>query len=116
MTIQGTFNTVYQIQSSQHFLAENLKLICSYSRDIMLAKSQQEIEMRMTLANAEKRTQQYAVLLKKADDIVEKNDKLLYHSLPPEVGDKLKRGGSYMDACGVFESVTMLYAGKGAFK
>merc|ERR1719273_435459 len=71
-----------------------------YSRDIMLATSQQEIEMRMTLANAEKRTLQYAVVQKKFEDLVDKNDKLLYHSLPPEIADKLKRGGNYMDACG----------------
>ena len=81
-----------------------------YSRDIMLATSQQSIEMRMALANAEKRSGQYAAQLKRIDDLVEKNDKTFYHCLPKEISDKMQRGGSYLDGCGVFESVTMLYA------
>ena len=67
--------------------------------------------MRMTLANAEKRTHQYAAQIKRIDDLTEKNDKLLYHSLPVEVADKLKRGGNIKDHGGVFESVTMLFSG-----
>ena len=39
-----------------------------------------------------------------------KNDKTFYHCLPKEISDKMQRGGSYLDGCGVFESVTMLYA------
>ena len=68
--------------------------------------------MRMTLANAEKRTHQLAAQLKKIEDLTDKNDKLLYHSLPLEVADKLK-GGKNMADCGVgvFESVTMLFSG-----
>ena len=44
----------------------------------MLATSQEQIEMRMTLANAEARSVQMNAQLKKIDDIVEKTDKLLY--------------------------------------
>ena len=76
----------------------------------MLATSQQSIEMRMALANAEKRSGQYAAQLKRIDDLVEKNDRTFYHCLPKEISDKMQRGGSYLDGCGVFESVTMLYA------
>ena len=45
------------------------------------------------------------------DELVEKNDKTFYQALPKEIADKMQRGGSYLDGCGVFESVTMLYAG-----
>ena len=72
-----------------------MRLLPFFTKSLFFALfSQQEIEMRMTLANAEKRTHQLAAQLKKIEDLTDKNDKLLYHSLPLEVADKLKRGGN----------------------
>lgn len=83
-----------------------------YSRDIMLATSQEQIEMRMALANAELRGQQMNNQLKKIDDIVKKTDELLYQMIPKTVAERLRKGESPMDTCEVFESVTMLFSGE----
>ena len=78
----------------------------------MLATSQEQIEMRMTLANAETRTVQMNAQLKKIDDIVDKTEKLLYQMIPQSVAERLRKGANPMDTCEVFESVTMLFSGK----
>ena len=87
----------------------SLTYICF--RDIMLATSQEQIEMRMTLANAETRTVQMNNQLKKIDDIVDKTEKLLYQMIPQNVAERLRKGANPMDTVEVFESVTMLFSG-----
>ena len=77
----------------------------------MLATSQEQIEMRMTLANAEARGVQMNAQLKKIDDIVDKTDKLLYQMIPQVVAEKLRKGADPIDTVEVFESVTMLFSG-----
>ena len=77
----------------------------------MLATSQEQIEMRMTLANAETRTVQMNNQLKKIDDIVDKTEKLLYQMIPQNVAERLRKGVNPMDTVEVFESVTMLFSG-----
>ena len=77
----------------------------------MLATSQEQIEMRMTLANAEARTIQMNNQLKKIDDIVDKTEKLLYQMIPQNVAERLRKGVNPMDTVEVFESVTMLFSG-----
>ncbi len=77
----------------------------------MLATSQEQIEMRMALANAEARGVQMNNQLKKIDDIVKKTDELLYQMIPKTVAERLRKGESPMDTCEVFESVTMLFSG-----
>ena len=86
-----------------------------YSREIMLATSQEQIEMRMTLANAETRANQMNAQLKKIDDIVKKTDELLYQMIPRNVAEKLRKGANTIDTVEVFESVTMLFSGKHVF-
>ena len=77
----------------------------------MLATSQEQIEMRMTLANAETRTVQMNNQLKKIDEIVDKTEKLLYQMIPQNVAERLRKGVNPMDTVEVFESVTMLFSG-----
>ena len=77
----------------------------------MLATSQKQIEMRMTLANAETRTVQMNNQLKKIDEIVDKTEKLLYQMIPQNVAERLRKGVNPMDTVEVFESVTMLFSG-----
>ena len=82
-----------------------------YSRDIMLATSQEQIEMRMALASAENRAQQLNIQMKKIDDVVKKTDELLYQMIPKSVAERLRKGESSMDTCEVFQSVTTLFSG-----
>jgi hypothetical protein len=96
---------------SDLFSESSIILIYIFFRDIMLATSQEQIEMRMTLANAETRTVQMNNQLKKIDEIVDKTEKLLYQMIPQNVAERLRKGVNPMDTVEVFESVTMLFSG-----
>ena len=82
-----------------------------FSRDIMLATSQEYIEMKMALANAELRSDQVNQQMKKLDEVMARTEELLFQMIPKQIAEELKRGKSYMDTCQVFESVTMLFSG-----
>ena len=79
-------------------------------RDIMLATSQEQIEMRMSLSNAEAKANQMNAQLKKIDDVVKKTDELLYQMIPRNVAEKLRKGMTPIETVEVFESVTMLFS------
>ena len=83
-----------------------------YSRDIMLATSQEMIEMKMALANAELRTDQVNIQMKKLDEVMARTEELLFQMIPKAIAERLKRGETYMETCEVFPSVTMLFSGK----
>ena len=53
-----------------------------YSRDIMLATSQEAIEMRMALGNAELRSDQLNAQMKKLDDVMARTEELLFQMIP----------------------------------
>ena len=83
-----------------------------YSRDIMLATSQEMIEMKMALANAELRADQVNAQMKKLDEVMARTEELLFQMIPRAIAERLKRGETYMETCEVFPSVTMLFSGK----
>ena len=82
-----------------------------YSRDIMLATSQEMIEMKMALANAELRADQVNAQMKKLDEVMARTEELLFQMIPKAIAERLKRGETYMETCEVFPSVTMLFSG-----
>ena len=86
-----------------------------YSRDIMLATSQEMIEMKMALANAELRADQVNAQMKKLDEVMARTEELLFQMIPKAIAERLKRGETYMETCEVFPSVTMLFSGKFAY-
>ncbi|XP_059085656.1 soluble guanylate cyclase 88E-like isoform X1 [Tigriopus californicus] len=81
-----------------------------YSRDIMLATSQEQIEMRMALNAAEVKANALNTQLKKLDEIQQKTDELLYQMIPKSIADRLRKGEDTMSTCEVFSSVTMLFS------
>ena len=83
-----------------------------YSRDIMLATSQEAIEMRMALGNAELRATQLNNQIKKLDEVMARTEELLFQMIPKSIAERLKKGETYMETCEVFPSVTMLFSGK----
>ena len=83
-----------------------------YSRDIMLATSQEMIEMKMALSNAELRADQVNLQLKKLDEVMHRTEELLFQMIPKAIAERLKRGETYMETCEVFPSVTMLFSGR----
>ena len=83
-----------------------------YSRDIMLATSQEQIEKRIAFSKTENLTHQLNAQMRKIDDVVKKTDELLYQMIPKSVAERLRKGESSMDTCKVFQSVTTLFSGK----
>ncbi|QQP36899.1 Soluble guanylate cyclase 88Elike, partial [Caligus rogercresseyi] len=71
-----------------------------YSRENLLAKSQEYIETRMTLNSLEA----------KSNSIKKKTDDLLYQMIPKAVATRLRNGESTVNTCEVFECVTMLFS------
>ena len=61
-----------------------------YSRDIMLATSQEQIELRMAFNAAEVKANALNVQLKKLDEIQQKTDELLYQMIPRSIADRLR--------------------------
>merc|ERR1719479_832480 len=81
-----------------------------FSRDIMLATSQEYIEMKMALTNAELRSDQVNAQMKKLDEVMARTEELLFQMIPKAIAERLKRGETYMETCEVFPSVTMLFS------
>ena len=60
-----------------------------YSRDIMLATSQEMIEMKMALSNAELRADQVNLQLKKLDEVMQRTEELLFQMIPKAIAERL---------------------------
>ena len=61
-----------------------------YSRDIMLATSQEQIEMRMALSAAEVKANALNIQLKQLDEVQARTDELLYQMIPKQVAERLR--------------------------
>ena len=68
-----------------------------YSRDIMLATTQEKIQMKMLLAAAEKKADYLNTQQKKLGDIMKKSDDLISQMLPKKVADDLAKGKSNVE-------------------
>merc|ERR1719369_1644726 len=81
-----------------------------YSRDIMLATTQERIQMKMLLAGAEKKAEVLEAQTKKANEIKKKSDDLISQMLPKKVADDLAKGKTNAEICMAYEMVTMLFS------
>ena len=81
-----------------------------YSRDIMLATTQEQIQMKMLLDAAEKKANLLASQQKKLGEIMKKSDDLISQMLPKKVADDLAKGKSNEEVCEAYEMVTMLFS------
>merc|ERR1712172_183975 len=81
-----------------------------YSRDIMLATTQEQIQMKMLLDAAEKMTALLESQQKKLGEIMKKSDDLISQMLPKKVADDLAKGKSNEEVCEAYEMVTMLFS------
>merc|ERR1719219_2621908 len=81
-----------------------------YSRDIMLATTQERIQMKMLLAGAEKKAEVLEAQTKKANGIKKKSDDLISQMLPKKVADDLAKGKTNEEVCEAYEMVTMLFS------
>merc|ERR1719447_788266 len=81
-----------------------------YSRDIMLATTQEKIQMKMLLSAAEKKAAELEVQQKKLNEVMKKSDDLISQMLPKKVADDLAKGKSNEEVCEAYECVTMLFS------
>merc|ERR1719219_3055341 len=81
-----------------------------YSRDIMLATTQEQIQMKMLLDAAEKKANLLESQQKKLGEIMKKSDDLISQMLPKKVADDLAKGKSNEEVCQAYEMVTMLFS------
>merc|ERR1711936_1056999 len=81
-----------------------------YSRDIMLATTQEQIQMKMLLDAAEKKANSLNEQKKKLDEVMKKSDDLISQMLPKQVADELAKGKKNEDICQAYEMVTMLFS------
>merc|ERR550539_1717924 len=70
-----------------------------YSRDIMLATTQEKIQMKMLLQTAEKKSGVLEAQQKKLAEVMRKSDDLIAQMLPKAVADDLAKGKSNADIC-----------------
>ncbi|XP_023325301.1 soluble guanylate cyclase 88E isoform X2 [Eurytemora carolleeae] len=81
-----------------------------YSRDIMLSKTQEQIELKMALVNAEIKAQGVAQQKQKLDAVMKKTQDIIDQMLPKQIAAELAQGKSNMEVCQSYELVTMLFS------
>jgi len=81
-----------------------------YSRDIMLATTQEKIQMKMLLSAAESKAAYLNTQKKKLDDVMKKSDDLISQMLPKQIADELAKGKTNEEICLQYDLVTMLFS------
>merc|ERR1712130_415520 len=84
--------------------------IHDYSRDIMLATTQEKIQMKMLLSAAEKKADKLEEQQKKLNEVMKKSDDLISQVLPKQIADELAKGKTNEEICKAYECVTMLFS------
>merc|ERR1719499_685797 len=81
-----------------------------YNRDIMLATTQEKIQMKMLLSAAEKKAAELEVQQKKLNEVMKKSDDLISQMLPKSIADELAKGKTNEQICKAYDCVTMLFS------
>merc|ERR1712227_272433 len=81
-----------------------------YSRDIMLATTQEKIQLKMLLSAAEAKADKLEAQQKKLNEVMKKSDDLISQMLPKQVADELAKGKTNAEICKAYECVTMLFS------
>ncbi|XP_014250354.1 soluble guanylate cyclase 88E [Cimex lectularius] len=81
-----------------------------FSRDLMIAGTQQSVELKLALEQEEKKTKRIEESINKLDVEMERTNSLLYQMIPEGVAERLRAGESPIDTCQKFESVSILFS------
>merc|ERR1719412_1603966 len=81
-----------------------------YSRDIMLATTQEKIQMKMTLQTMEKKSAKLDEQQKKLAEVMKKSDDIIAQMLPKSVAEDLAKGKTNAEIQKSYECVTMLFS------
>ncbi|KAJ8976836.1 hypothetical protein NQ317_011832 [Molorchus minor] len=81
-----------------------------FSRDLMLAGTQQSVELKLALDQEQLKSKKLEESMRKLDDEMRRTDELLYQMIPKQVADRLRKGENPIDTCEMFDSVSILFS------
>ncbi|KAG5877845.1 hypothetical protein JTB14_007241 [Gonioctena quinquepunctata] len=81
-----------------------------FSRDLMLAGTQQSVELKLALDQEQQKSKKLEESMRKLDEEMKRTDELLYQMIPKQVADRLREGESPIDTCEMFDSVSILFS------
>nr|CAD7576366.1 unnamed protein product [Timema californicum] len=70
-----------------------------FSRDLMLAGTQQSVELKLALDQEQQKSKKLEESMRKLDEEMKRTDELLYQMIPKQVADRLRTGESPIDTC-----------------
>ncbi|KAL1110601.1 hypothetical protein AAG570_008129 [Ranatra chinensis] len=81
-----------------------------FSRDLMLAGTQQSVELKLALDQEQQKSKKLEESMRKLDEEMKRTDELLYQMIPKQVADRLRSGENPIDTCQMFDNVTILFS------
>ncbi|XP_063989104.1 soluble guanylate cyclase 88E [Diachasmimorpha longicaudata] len=81
-----------------------------FSRDLMLAGTQQSVELKLALDQEQLKSKKLEESMRKLDEEMKRTDELLYQMIPKQVADRLRNGESPIDTCEMFDAVSILFS------
>ncbi|VVC40589.1 Hypothetical protein CINCED_3A019101 [Cinara cedri] len=81
-----------------------------FSRDLMLAGTQQSVELKLALDQEQLKSKKLEESMRKLDEEMKRTDELLYQMIPKQVADRLRSGENPIDTCQMFDSVSILFS------
>jgi len=118
MNFMADWNVVMFLSSpaikSLEQLASSGLFICDlsmhdFSRDLLLASSQQSNELKDALDSEVEKTKAMEESMAKLDVEMKRSDELLSQMMPKSVAQKIKDGASAVETCEIFEMVTIVF-------
>lgn len=86
----------------------NAVSISNSYRDLMLAGTQQSVELKLALDQEQQKSKKLEESMRKLDEEMRRTDELLYQMIPKQVADRLRRGENPIDTCEVSDSINSL--------
>jgi len=80
-----------------------------FSRDLLLASSQQSNDLKDALDSEMEKTKLMEESMLKLDEEMKRSDLLLSQMMPKSVSEKVKNGASPVETCEIYESVTIVF-------
>ncbi|XP_049836050.1 soluble guanylate cyclase 88E [Schistocerca gregaria] len=81
-----------------------------FSRDLMLAGTQQSVELKLALDQEQQKSKKLEESMRKLDEEMRRTDELLYQMIPKQVADRLRTGENPIDTCEMFDTVSILFS------
>ncbi|XP_014227666.1 soluble guanylate cyclase 88E-like [Trichogramma pretiosum] len=81
-----------------------------FSRDLVMAGTQQSVDLKMLLEQIEHKGKKKEEANKELSREMQRTEELLYRMIPQNVSDRLRRGEQPIDTCEIFDSVSILFS------